>query len=990
MHAYSPIIQHLIQMNYLYTILSCFALLLSSYTLHASHIAAADISYECLGNNNYEFTLRLYRDCRGIPITPRYTIQIQGIGACSNISIPTSIPKVSEIELPVLCSDPNIPRSCGFNGTSLGLGYEEIIYKGRVNLAQLNGCNWQVSWATCCRNNAITTANPATSTYVYASFIDSSIVCNNSPTFNNTPVFIVCDSNLQEISNAMIDLDGDSLVYSLVNPLDAYNTFVPYNAGFSATQPLTTTPAGFQFNPSSGQMTFTPSGTQVTITDVLVQEYRNGQLIGQTQRSIQIAVMNCNNNNSLTLDQVSRQVNGIWQTQGTNTTFDICPGEVLNFKLELSDVDANDTLALNAAYSSLLRTYPNATVQSYHGAATNQLTIEVSIPIVQVGTFTLGVNDNACPAVDLQTFGIDLVPRANCARLTGRIFMDDNNNCLADPTELTVPQAPIYINKGNSPIRVHIDGQGYFSMLVDTGTYQISVQTPSTLVQLCPTVQSFTLSNLSSSINVDLPLQTTAWCPALEVNIGANALIHCRPSTYQVSYCNNGNQTAYNARVEVTLDSLFVINSSTLPILSQNNYTYTFDLDSIPVGICGNFSITGVLDTACDFSLRGRTHCARAHIFPDTICGSWTGALLQVEGRCQNDSVSFRMHNTGQQAMSAPQRPLIIMDNLILTTGTPIQLAANASSPWMHFPATGATYRAEIDQEPFYPWGLSAAAIVEGCQDTTLSSAPVSTGMVNIFSLDEGLPYIGLDCQPNVGSYDPNDKQAFPIGHQSPHYIRANEDLKYRIRFQNTGTYNAQFITLVDTLSPYLDPFSVVPTVASHAYTWRIKEGHILEVYFDHIYLPAAQNDSLGSQGFVDFKIKQQVNNPIGTVINNSAAIYFDLNPPIITNTTFHTIGDNFLQFINLPSVEQGDALTVTAFPNPFSQSTTLRIQDSQHYEQLNVQVFNALGQLVDQTSNQGSEQQIIIQRKKLTPGIYFYRLEGDGKQLHAGQLLVQ
>lgn len=964
--------------------------MLSSRPLHASHIAAADLSYECFGNNNYEFTLRLYRDCQGITVTPNYRVEITGLGSCTSNPTFITLTKVSEVELPILCSDSGVVSACARVFPNSGLGYQEVIYKARVNLGAFQGCNWIASWDECCRNNAITTINSSPPTYIYTSFIDSSIVCNNSPTINNTPVFIVCDSNLQDISNTMIDIDGDSLVYSLVNPLQGYQAPITYNSGFSPVQPLLTTPAGFQFNPTNGQATFTPTSPQVTITDILIEEYRNGQLIGLSQRTIQIVVVPCNNNNSLTLDQVSRSVNGTWQPQGTSTTFDICPGEVLQFKMELSDVDPADTLFLNEAYSSLLRTYPMATIQQSYGATPNQLTVEILLPIAQIGAFSLGFNDNACPAFDLQTFGINLVPRANCARLTGRIFIDDNNNCLADPIETTIPAATIYINKGNNPLRVPVDGQGYFSVLVDTGTYQINVQTNSTLSQLCPSVQSFSINTLSSVVQVDLPVQITGWCPLLEVNIGANVLIHCQPSTYHVSYCNNGNVTAYNATVDITLDSLFVITNTTLPILSQNGTIYTFDLDSIPPGACGNFQIIGILDTACDLTWRGRTHCALAHIYPDTICSGWAGALLQVEGRCHNDSVSFRIHNTGQQAMSTARNPLIIIDNRILNTGAPVNLAASASSPWAYYPATGATYRCEIDQENHYPWGLSAAAIVEGCQDTTLATAPVSTGMVNIFSLDEGAPYIGIDCQPNVGGYDPNDKQAFPIGHDLPHYIKVNEELKYRIRFQNTGTYYAQNIALIDTLSPYLDPTTVAPTVASHPYTWIIREGNILEVYFDNISLPAAQIDSLNSQGFIDFKIKQHPNNPLGTVINNTAAIYFDLNPPIITNNTFHTIGDNFLQFINLPKIEQGAALTVSAFPNPFTQATTLRISSSQRFEKLTVQVYNALGQQVNQASNAMGAQEIILQRKRLSSGMYFYRLEGDGQLLHAGQLIVQ
>ncbi len=977
-------------MKYFSLLFFCLAFLLGSSSVKASHIAALDISYEHLGNNEYEFTVRLYRDCSGINAFSSIFIDIDPIGACASSSMNLTANLVSQREIPLLCSDSAGQNSCS-NPASNGIGYEEHIYKGRINLSQFQGCKWRASYESCCRNNAITTIiNPAgASIYVFTSLLDSTIGHNSAPYFNSTPVFVVCDNSLQNVSNTMIDPDGDSLAYSLVPSLQSANQPVMYMASTSGTQPLLTT-GGFPINPSSGQFMFTPAGQQVGIADILVQEYRNGQLIGESQRTLQIAVVPCNNNNAVALNQVSRWVNGTWQPQGTNTTFDVCPGESLTFKLDLLDIDLGDSILISEIYSSLLRTYPNAVIQATAGATANQLSVEITLPVAQIGSFTLGFSDDACPVVNLQTFGIDLVARANCAQFSGRLFIDDNSNCLADASENTPAGGQLYISKGNAILSVPVDGQGNFSMVIDTGTYNLSYVPTSSLNQLCPTLQSFTITASNPTVYLEVPVQVTAWCPLLQVNIGAAALVHCQQSTYVVGYCNNGNVTANNASVTVTLDSLFVVDSTTLPILSQSGNVYTFDLDSLPVGFCGSFQIVGVLDTACDFSIRGFNHCATAHIYPDILCNAWPGARLEIEGRCFNDSVAFRVHNVGQQAMSTVRPVRLIIDNTTFLTGDWVNLAAGASSPWVSYAATGQTYRAEIEQELYYPWGATTATVVEACLDSANFGGSVSTGMVNIFSLNEGLPYLATDCQPNVGSYDPNDKQAFPIGYSTAHYIKANEDLKYRIRFQNTGTFFAQDVVVIDTLSWDLNPTTIVSSVASHAYYWRLKEGRILEFYFNNIQLPAAQDDSLASQGFVDFKIKQKTDNPIGTVIHNTAAIYFDRNPPIITNTTFHTIGENFIVFTDLPKLEQGDAVTITAFPNPFDQATTLRVKGDRSYENLTLQVYNTLGQLVEQVQTSTNAQEIVLQRKRLQAGVYFYRLEGDGHFLHAGRLIAQ
>ncbi|MFK7796298.1 MAG: hypothetical protein AB8E82_02515 [Aureispira sp.] len=40
--------------------------------------------------------------------------------------------------------------------------------------------------------------------------------------------------------------------------------------------------------------------------------------------------------------------------------------------------------------------------------------------------------------------------------------------------------------------------------------------------------------------------------------------------------------------------------------------------------------------------------------------------------------------------------------------------------------------------------------------------------------------------------------------------------------------------------------------------------------------------------------------------------------------------------------------------------------------------------------SNSAGAQEIIFQRQNLGSGIYFYRLEGNGLFLHAGQLIIK
>jgi hypothetical protein len=66
--------------------------------------------------------------------------------------------------------------------------------------------------------------------------------------------------------------------------------------------------------------------------------------------------------------------------------------------------------------------------------------------------------------------------------------------------------------------------------------------------------------------------------------------------------------------------------------------------------------------------------------------------------------------------------------------------------------------------------------------------------------------------------------------------------------------------------------------------------GRELVFTFENILLPDSTTNFEGSLGHVYFQVKPRAGLVPGTVIENTAAIYFDFNAPIITNTTFHTI----------------------------------------------------------------------------------------------------
>ncbi len=217
-----------------------------------------------------------------------------------------------------------------------------------------------------------------------------------------------------------------------------------------------------------------------------------------------------------------------------------------------------------------------------------------------------------------------------------------------------------------------------------------------------------------------------------------------------------------------------------------------------------------------------------------------------------------------------------------------------------------------------------------------------------------------------VGSYDPNDKQVdlYHTGNawDGGEIYQNEEELEYTIRFQNTGTAPAQFVIIRDTLDANLIPTSIRNVSTRHDVEMRIEDGNVLVATFNNIYLPDSSADFKASMGFVKFDINRLPNLPIGTEIENTAAIYFDFNLPIITNTPVSTIG-TITNTVNLDNSK----LDMNVMPNPFGNQITLQYTLEQQ-EKVTIEIQNALGQVVKRyTSGQTQQAGAYIEQVSTT-----------------------
>jgi hypothetical protein len=363
------------------------------------------------------------------------------------------------------------------------------------------------------------------------------------------------------------------------------------------------------------------------------------------------------------------------------------------------------------------------------------------------------------------------------------------------------------------------------------------------------------------------------------------------------------------------------------------------------------------------------------------LCGgSYNGAIVNLNAECEGDSLHFILTNIGDETMAESLKYIVIEDGIMTYENVSNPLAPSESMT-VSVPGNGSTWRLEAEQEAAYPGEELPVLSVEGC--TTDSS--FSTGFVGQFSANENPSYIDVDCTVNQGAYDPNDKQGFPVGYGENHYIKPRTTIEYMIRFQNTGTDTAFHVAIRDTLSTWFDITSIEPGVSSHHYTWSVTGSNILLFDFPNILLPDSNVNQAGSQGFVRFRIRLKDATPLETDIFNSAAIYFDFNEPIITNTTQHRVGENFVSVSAWQPVRPNYKVTIA--PHPLQDVSRLTINNAPENGNYRLRVFDLQGKLV---SEKASDMPAFdLQRYDLVPGMYFFDITLDGAPAGSGKLLV-
>ena len=237
-----------------------------------------------------------------------------------------------------------------------------------------------------------------------------------------------------------------------------------------------------------------------------------------------------------------------------------------------------------------------------------------------------------------------------------------------------------------------------------------------------------------------------------------------------------------------------------------------------------------------------------------------------------------------------------------------------------------------------------------------------------------------------MATYVPAEKSVFPVGYHQEEVIADSTWLVYQIRFQNLSNATVTDVRVVDTLSADLDFETFATLGATHPYNLKVRnlaDGRVrLTWLFENVYLPNYLAHESGSQGAITFRIKPLAATPAGTVIENTAFVYMDSNPVLVTNTP-----QNRVDLITVLDPESGAAV-LEVFPNPFSEVTTFRWADD-HDEAYSIKLYDIHGrELRSHLDLEGRE--FRLEREGLPAGVYSFRVLRSGQHPLTGKLIVQ
>lgn len=577
--------------------------------------------------------------------------------------------------------------------------------------------------------------------------------------------------------------------------------------------------------------------------------------------------------------------------------------------------------------------------------------------------------------------------------IRGQVFHDIDVACDLDPGE---PRLSGWLVRATGDEKTYFattNEVGVFEMRVGLGSYVVEALPRNDYWESCfPGGVNVGFNQIYDTVGVNFPLKAKYIdCPLMEVDISTPWISNCTDIEYTVNYSNQGTGgTDGAASVEVELDLALSFQSASLPFSFAND-TYTFELGNVPYNTEGSFTIQTFMD--CDSIVEDQSGLVTARIFPDTLCSpadpGWNGASVSVDGLCEGDeTVTFRLSNTGNAAMVSAKSYFIVEEDLMfLTNGFDLDEEQDTT---ILLPANGSTYRIIAEQVDGHPGNSFPTRAVEGCG--TDEEGGYSVGYVTQWPENDGDQAVSIHVDEVLADVPDVAMVAHPKGWQDS-LISAQMALTYRVFFRNITQDSVLRVVVRDTLPEGLDISTLEFGASSHPATYDIYENGVIKATFENLELPV-DGTSPQDYAFFEYRVAQTDGNATGTVIENSALVIYDYNTPVFTGRTRHVVGapttTGLLEVIptDIDTPDWASDVKVKVFPNPATEYITLEVEGLQGQHELSFTLLNLYGQPVRSINREGH--QCTFDRNNLPAGSYIYLVRADGQKIAAGTLIIR
>lgn len=448
---------------------------------HATHIFGGDLLYEHVSGNQYRVTLTIYGDCSGESFNRLHdaTPVIEVFDGQTPLISRNARPEGPGEEVSPVCPDEIHNTNC--KGGTLP-GVTRFIYSDTITLPHLSK-DWRFVFqgamgnsSQAGRSHSITNVVGSSVMYLEAK-LNNTVAHNSSPKYNTIPTPFYCINISQQYNQGATDQDKDSLAFSLTGALTVGGGPAGYLSGYSATKPMTTT--NFYFNGLNGQMSFHPNILQKSVIVNLVQEYRNGEVIGTSMREMTFIILdNCNNNPPWASLDNSSLDGGI---HIGNNVVNICEGrKEVSFLMPLNDADTDviDATVTNVPAGAVLHIINNKSTRPY-------MDFKWDLTSVPTGNYNIFLNlkDDNCPLSASQTIAYTL-QIIKPVKITHEII--NPTRCLYDGqfrVNLMYGAIPrwVTISKDGYVIKKYKDTLGYVIDKYPAGKYRVDVTSPNLL-----------------------------------------------------------------------------------------------------------------------------------------------------------------------------------------------------------------------------------------------------------------------------------------------------------------------------------------------------------------------------------------------------------------------------------------------------------------------------------------------------------------------------